>query len=131
MNKILTLVVAIIVSSAALTACETVEKFRPGFAKSSGDFVPGLPDVPLPKNFIVDTEKSSFFDSPEGRIAEVKAEGFLTPDEVTEFYAESMPQFGWTKIGTTAFKKEGELILITPTKTGTITDLKYQLRPSL
>jgi len=87
-------------------------------SKGSGaaSFVPSLPDVPLPKDFEVDPTTGSFFDSAEGRIAEMYAAGFKKPEEVTSYYNKTLPQFGWKSEGKSTFSKDGEVLTIVPEK---------------
>lgn len=121
-------------SISALTSCMAVQRVEESLTeKRDAGFVPNLQDVPMPAHFVADAGTSSFFDSAEGRIAEVNAEGFGDEEEVADFYSDTMPQFGWTKVDRLAYKKEGELLVITVSKgkSDTLTNIKYQLRPSL
>ena len=102
-----------------------------GGSSSNKSFVPSLPDVPLPKDFEVDPTTGSFFDSAEGRIAEMYAAGFKKPDEVVSYYNKTLPQFGWENIDNSSFSKDGEVLTITPEKGQYLTTVKYQLRPSI
>jgi hypothetical protein len=98
---------------------------------SNAGFVPNLPDVPMPQNFVADSDTSSFFDSAEGRIAEINASGFQEVAEVYEFYEDIMPQFGWQKMDRGVYKKNGEMLVITAEKGRKLTNLKFQLRPTV
>jgi len=40
-------------------------------------------------------------------------------------------QFGWTRMDKLAYKKEGELLVMSVTKGASLTTIKYQLRPAL
>lgn len=100
-----------------------------GNGNASG-FVPSIPDVPLPEAFEVDPTTGSFFDSAEGRISEMYAAGFKSPEEVKDFYEEVMPQFGWKKIDQLTYQKEGEILTIEPEKGKYLTTIKYNLRPN-
>jgi hypothetical protein len=130
MKKILTILIAVLFIT-SLNSCLAVKRIKEAVTTpSTGGFVPNLPDVPLPRNFIVDGETSTFFDSPEGRIAEINAQGFATQSEVEDFYTDNMKQFGWQKINNAAYRKENELLLINIEKTKSLTNIKYQLRPA-
>lgn len=126
------LVIALIGLS-LVTACQPVKRVAEavGGPEVKSGFVPNLPDVPLPENFVIDESTSTFFDSAEGRIAEVNAQGISSVSEVNGFYDSSMPALGWTRIGNLAYKKEGELLVITPEQGNNLTNLKFSLRPSL
>jgi len=129
-KKISTILVCLFVTF-SLTSCLAVKRVQEAInTPSTGGFVPNLPDVPLPRNFVVDADTATFFDSPEGRIAEINAQGFDKETDIEDFYSENMKQFGWQKVNNTLYKKEGELLIINISKDKTITNIKYQLRPS-
>ena len=131
MKKILTILV-LVLFSASLTSCLAVKRVGEAINEpSTGGFVPNLPDVPLPRNFVVDANTSTFFDSPEGRIAEINAQGFDEKEHIEDFYTENMKQFGWQKINNSSYRKEGELLMINIEIDKTITNIKYQLRPAV
>jgi len=125
-------IVAITLCLTVVTSCLAVKRVGESISEpSTGGFVPNLPDVALPKHFVVDNDTSTFFDSAEGRIAEVNAQGFGEVDDVEDFYDDTMPQFGWKKLGKNVYRKEGELLTITATKGPSLTSIKYMLKPSL
>ncbi len=124
--------VIILSSVMLLTSCLAVKRVEESLTeRADAGFVPNLPDVPMPAHFIADANTSSFFDSAEGRIAEVNAEGFGDEDEIADFYKGTLPQFGWVQADKLAYKKQGELLVITVEKGKALTNIKYQLRPSL
>ncbi len=131
--KMIRSLIAAIFSTLILTSCLAAQRIQETVTEpSNAGFVPNLPDVPMPQHFIADASTSSFFDSAEGRIAEINAEGFVEDEEyISEFFDETLPQFGWIKIDRLVYKKEGEILLITEARGKTITSLKFQLRPSL
>lgn len=100
-------------------------------AEQMSNFVPSMPDVPLPEGFEVDTTTGSFFDSPEGRIAEIYAAGLDSPKKIGTFYEKIMPQFGWKKTAELTYRKEGETIKIEPEKGQFLTIVKYELGPNI
>jgi hypothetical protein len=131
MKNILTILVLVLLAT-TLTSCLAVKRVQEAInMPSTGGFVPNLPDVPLPRNFIVDAGTSTFFDSPEGRIAEINAQGFDEKEDIEEFYTDNMKQFGWSKINNSLYKKEGEMLIISIEVTKSITNIKYQLRPAV
>lgn len=127
--------VSVITSAAlvfSLTSCLAVKRVEESLTeREDAGFVPNLPDVPMPAHFVADADTSSFFDSAEGRIAEVSAEGFGTESEISDFYRDTMPQFGWMRVDKLAYKKQGELLVIAVEKGKTLSTIKYQLRPSI
>jgi len=92
-------------------------------------FVPSLPDVPLPPGFEVDPTTGSFFDSAEGRIAEIYAAGVDKPKDVLDYYDKTLTKFGWVKESEMVFAKEGETLIITPEEGQYVNTIKYQLKP--
>lgn len=95
------------------------------------NFVPSIPDVPLPEGFEVDPVVGSFFDSADGRIAETYAAGFDEPKAVAEFYTKVMPQLGWQDLGNLSYQKEGEILTVEAEKGDVLTTVKYNLKPSM
>lgn len=131
MKNLLTITLSIILIT-SLTSCLALKRVVEAVGQpSNAGFVPNLPDVPMPQNFVADSDTSSFFDSAEGRIAEINASGFQEIADVYSFYEDIMPQFGWQQLDRGIYKKEGEMLVITAEKGKTLTNLKFQLRPSL
>jgi hypothetical protein len=80
-------------------------------AAGAADFVPGTEDVPLMPGLAAVEGSSLVFDKPEGRIVESTAQGAVSRYDVTRFYAQSLPQLGWRRVGTgTAWRREGETL---------------------
>jgi len=131
MKKLVLLFICPLLIFSSLLSCNLANKVKNSISPEiQADFVPNLPDVPLMKGFTVDETSSSFFDSAEGRIVEVSANGTAKGNEISSFYDRTMPQFGWVKTGKLAYKKEGESLLITPIASGQSTTLKFQLKPA-
>lgn len=131
MKNILTILFSLVLIS-SLTSCLALKRVVESVNEpSNAGFVPNLPDVPMPQNFVSDADTSSFFDSAEGRIAEINASGFQEIAEVYAFYEDIMPQFGWKQLDRGIYKKDGEMLVITAEKGKQLTNLKFQLRPSL
>jgi hypothetical protein len=77
---------------------------------AAGTFLAGIEDVPVPPGFTENQTAGMVFDSPTGRIIEAEATGDLTREKVIAFYAETLPQLGWTRISDTEFKSETETL---------------------
>lgn len=58
-------------------------------------FLSVIDDVPLMAGLNEVPDSAVVFDKPEGRIVEVQATGALEVAEVTSFYRQALPQFGW------------------------------------
>lgn len=130
-RNLITLLVSVALVT-GLTSCLAVKRVEEALTeRKDAGFVPNLPDVPMPAHFVADAETSSFFDSAEGRIAEVNAEGFGSEEEIVNFYKDTLPQFGWVRVDRLAYKKQGELLVMTVEKGRTLNAIKYQLRPSI
>lgn len=75
-------------------------------------FVGGLEDLPLMDGLAEDRAAGLIFDKPDGRLVDAYASGRLSPDAVTVFYRETLPQLGWKVVGPLVFEREGERLSI-------------------
>lgn len=75
-------------------------------------FVDGFEDLPLMPALRQSDQGTTLFDTPYGRIVEAYASGSATPAQVVGFYAETLPQLGWTRTADTEFRREGEVLHI-------------------
>jgi hypothetical protein len=82
----------------------------PAFAGAAGAFLTGIEDVPVPPGLTENQAAGMVFDSPTGRIIEAVASGELSRDQVIAFYAQTLPQLGWTRISDSEFKSETETL---------------------
>lgn len=60
-------------------------------------FVPGTEDVPLAPGLTASADDALVFDNPTGRIVQAQASGSADADAVTRFYAQTLPQLGWSR----------------------------------
>ena len=72
-----------------------VTALMPGPALAA--FVPGTEDLPLAPGLTADAENVLIFDNPTGRIVQAMATGTKDADTITRFYAETLPQLGWSR----------------------------------
>jgi hypothetical protein len=72
------------------------------------EFVTGTEDVPLMPGLTFVTGSDLVFDKPEGRIVEAQARGAVSRVEVRAFYASSLPQLGWKRIGPDQWRRDAE-----------------------
>ncbi len=79
-------------------------------APAHAAYVAGIEDVPLMAGLAPTRVNDVAFDSPLGRIVIVHAEGAVERGKVLEFYAASMTELGWDRIGDSMFRREGELL---------------------
>jgi hypothetical protein len=80
-------------------------------AVGSPQFFSSIPDMPLMDGLTELTDQTIVFDKPEGRIVESVAliDG-QAPDSVLQFYDETLPQLGWTRIADLSFRRENEVL---------------------
>lgn len=80
-------------------------------AAAGGAFLVEFEDLPLAPG-LTEQPGGMLFDSPTGRIVEATAEGNLAAAEVRAFYAQSLPQLGWERVGDLSFRRDNELLRI-------------------
>ena len=87
-------------------------------AASAAAFLSVIEEVPLMDGFAEVPGSQVEFDSPQGRIAEVTAEGAVTQAETEAFYNDTLPQLGWEKVAVSRFKREAETLDLTLERMG-------------
>ena len=78
----------------------------------AGEFLAGFDDLPVMPGLSAVEGAGIVFDTPTGRIIEGYAAGAVTQASVRQFYGKTLPQLGWTAIGTNEFRREGERLKI-------------------
>ena len=103
----------------------------PALAVAGGGFLSGAEDVPLPPPLTEAPSGGMLFDSPQGRIVDANASGDLAEAQVIAFYAQTLPQLGWTRISDTEYRSETETLRLTlrPAKKSGLT-VHYNLTPN-
>jgi len=99
------------------------------YAQVRAQYVAGLEDVPLMAGLIPTHANDVAFDSPLGRIVIVNTEGALERQSVLAFYAASMGELGWDRIGDTAFRREGEILRLDLAQKGPLLAVRFALSP--
>ena len=79
-----------------------------GAAAEPARFVTGMGDVPVMPGLSAAENGALVFDKPGGRIVESVMRGRVGRKAVLAFYAQTMPQLGWKRVGDTRFEREGE-----------------------
>lgn len=92
-------------------------------------FVPGTEDVPLAPGLVIPAEGAVVFDQPSGRIVEATAAGPADAAGIQRFYAETLPQLGWTSSGGGQWTREGERLAIAMERRGKGTQVRFTLAP--
>jgi hypothetical protein len=64
-------------------------------AMAQAQFFALADDVPLPEGF-AETTAPAAFAAPGGRVLQMEASGVARAQDVAGFYAEALPQLGWT-----------------------------------
>ena len=96
------------------------------FAQS---FVPGFEDVPLMPGLRVVRDSGHFFESPAGRLIEIRASGAVTNPAVDRFYWETMPALGWRRREDGSFERTNEVLLIDTRGTNGNLTVTFRLFP--
>lgn len=99
-----------------------------GQARGEG-FLAGFTDVPLMPQLEAVPETALSFDTPEGSIAEIVATGNASPEAVTRFYQETLPQLGWVRVGALSFEREGALLTVTVAAMKESVSVQFKLAP--
>lgn len=107
-----------------------------GEARATG-YLDAIEDMPLMEGIEETGEGGIVFDKPNGRIVRAVAEGKVGADEVRQFYAETLPQLGWTRakelelIGDLLlFRREGERLEIqTVSELDGGTEVRFSIEP--
>ena len=94
-------------------------------------FLATIEDLPLMPGFVEALDEGMVFESPSGRIAEAFATGAATRDGVLAFYADTLPQLGWTREGPGRFRRENEILELEITgESGSPLTVRFALAPA-
>lgn len=99
----------------------------------NGAFVSVIDDLPLMRGF-AEVGKGVEFSTAQGRIVEATAiqvpDADATEADVLAFYAETLPQLGWSRAGEKRFQREGEVLeLLFGRSAGRLT-VRFSLAPA-
>jgi hypothetical protein len=102
-------------------------------AAEPASFVAGMGDVPAMPGLRSAENGALVFDKPGGRIVESVMQGAVERKAVLGFYAQTMPQLGWKRIGDTRFERDGEELRLefpgaAAAKAG-VTTVRFVLKP--
>jgi len=100
----------------------------PAFAEGATRFTSIIDDLPLMAG-ITEVGEGVEFSTPDGRIAEVAAEGAVARADVLAFYAATLPQLGWTATDATHFVREAESLELIFKQVGNILQVQFTLAP--
>ena len=97
--------------------------------KAADTFVYGFEDLPLMSALSQVPGNSVLFDTQQGRIVQATAIGAVSPSEVTKFYAETLPQLGWSVVSAQEFKREGEVLMLEFTPLDSGLEVRFLVEP--
>ena len=92
-------------------------------------YVAGIEDVPLMTGLAPTRANDLNFDSPQGRIVIVNTQGPVDRPAVQEFYAQSLGQLGWDRVGDAAFRRQGEMLRLEFGQAGSLLTVRFTLSP--
>ena len=76
----------------------------------SAAFLSNIEDLPLMTGLTEEKDSAILFESSSGRIAESIAVGKISERDVSKFYKETLPQFGWNTDLVNWFWREEEIL---------------------
>jgi hypothetical protein len=76
----------------------------------SAAFLSNIEDLPLMAGLTEEKDSAILFESSSGRIAESIAVGKISERDVSKFYKETLPQFGWNTDSVNWFWREEEIL---------------------
>ncbi len=83
-----------------------------GHGAVAGQFVPGIDDLPLMTGLTIKSDGALHYDTPSGRIVDVKSSGNVGRQKVSDFYAETLPQLGWAATSPGVYRRDNEILKI-------------------
>lgn len=99
----------------------------PAFAAT---YVDGIEDLPLMPGLSQDAGQATVFDQADGRIVESAATATSPAQAIRGFYADSLPQLGWTSAGTDRWTRDGEVLTLDLQSSKTGTRVLFRLSPA-
>lgn len=90
-------------------AWTSVVATSPAFAV---EYLTAVSDLPLADGLKEQSEKSTVFDTPMGRIVNAYATGNTTADKVYDFYDQALPQLGWEKQSSGSYHRKHDTLKI-------------------
>ena len=104
----------------------------PSFAQGAPSrFFETLYDVPVMPGLSELPDKALVFDKPEGRIAQAGAAGkTVQTAQIRAFYAETLPQLGWSPLGADSYIREGEKLVLSIAPEAGYNVVRFTLAPA-
>ncbi len=99
-------------------------------ARAADVFVSGFEDLPLMTGLSQVVGSSVLFDTPQGRIVQASAIGTVSQASVMQFYAETLPQLGWSQMSDAEFHREGEALKLEFEKLNQTLEVRFLVEPT-
>ncbi len=94
-------------------------------------YLSALPDIPLMPQMKAMPETAVVFDKAEGRIVEESVKAPNIPvSAIDNFYAETLPALGWTRLSPQRFSRNGEQLIVNLEKLQSEGLVKFAVSPS-
>ena len=121
-------------SLATIFSVATLISALPEPVRAADMFLSVAEDVPVMPGLAEDRTAALVFDKPAGRIVTAEARGAVSRNVVLAFYAQTLPQLGWTLLSETRFQREAEILQldISPpggTGAGSSITVRFELTP--
>lgn len=97
-------------------------------ADAAPAFLAEFEDLPLPQG-LSEVPGGIVFDTPQGRIVDISATGRIGVQAVLSFYAQTLPQLGWTPAGANEFQRDNETLRIDVDADGNATTVRFSVKP--
>lgn len=95
----------------------------------AGEFLGGYEDLPLAPGLSEIAGSGLSFDSAGGRIVEAYAQGDAESTEILKFYAATLPQLGWVRLSDTEYRREAEMLTLSPRTDGQALVVQFKISP--
>ena len=95
-----------------LISISGVTTFSAPLASKEPTYVYGFETLPFMEGLVEQKEERVDFDTPAGRIIEIKAVGSVKISDIRAFYNNTLPQLGWKKSSPFKFFREAERLSI-------------------
>lgn len=93
-------------------------------------YVEDLVDLPLMEGLSLVEDAGFVFEQENGRIIEKMAIGALSQDSIKKFYADALPQLGWTSTGNNSFTRDKEELSLSYRKEGHLSVVIFHVNPT-
>jgi hypothetical protein len=92
-------------------------------------FLSAYEDLPLAPGLTELAGAGLSFDTPQGRIVEASARSTAKAADILTFYAETLPQLGWSKAGESRYRRDAEMLTIEARPDGRQTVVHFTISP--